>query len=788
MHFNRTGMIFRNQTDNTIVVNNFIKDNWTVGVLFLDASSGTNSPVQTAANCTFNNNDISGNWYGQIVDRQLGGSLPAPGTNTKNFTCNWYGVIPPVVSTANSSEPGYAVQIPVAYGGSAVAPGGQPDILGGASANFVYTPYLITGTDVGGITNDGFQPVAGCSAPCALVASSSSTAIACSGGTATVTVSASGGTGSYTGTGTFTVSAGTYTYTVTDVNGCTATTTITVSEPTAMSASATSTDATCPSYNNGTATVTASGGTSPYTYLWSNSQTGSTATALATGTYTVTATDANGCTTSTSVTVAGSLAGPVHNINTGLNYCTIQAAISAVSTVNGHTITVDAGTYNEDVTVNKQLTILGAGIGSSIVSGPIGGGGSTFAVTSSNVVIDGFTITRAGNNTTDWNNAGLNSAGIAIQSQGIFAEVRFCEITGMRTAIDINNSNGNNIHNNNIHFNRTGMIFRNQTDNTIVVNNFIKDNWTVGVLFLDASSGTNSPVQTAANCTFNNNDISGNWYGQIVDRQLGGSLPAPGTNLKNFTCNWYGVIPPVVSTANSSEPGYAAQIPVAYGGSAVAPGGQPDILGGASANFVYTPYLITGTDVGGITNDGFQPVAGCSAPCALVASSSSTAIACNGGTATVTVSASGGTGSYTGTGTFTVTAGTYTYTVTDVNGCTATTTITVTEPAVLVASSSATAIACNGGTSTVTVSASGGTAPYTGTGPVTVTAGTYTYTVTDANGCTNSTTITVTEPTALVASSSATAIACNGGTSTVTVSATGGTAPGVRTGGITHSN
>ena len=254
--------------------------------------------------------------------------------------------------------------------------------------------------------------------------------------------------------------------------------------------------------------------------------------------------------------------------------------------MNGHTITVDAGTYNEDVTVNKQLTILGAGIGSSIVSGPIGGGGSTFAVTSSNVVIDGFTITRAGNNTTDWNNAGLNSAGIAIQSQGIFAEVRFCEITGMRTAIDINNSNGNNIHNNNIHFNRTGMIFRNQTDNTIVVNNFIKDNWTVGVLFLDASSGTNSPVQTAANCTFNNNDISGNWYGQIVDRQLGGSLPAPGTNLKNFTCNWYGVIPPVVSTANSSEPGYAAQIPVAYGGSAVAPGGQPDILGGASANFV----------------------------------------------------------------------------------------------------------------------------------------------------------------------------------------------------------
>jgi hypothetical protein len=49
--------------------------------------------------------------------------------------------------------------------------------------------------------------------------------------------------------------------------------------------------------------------------------------------------------------------------------------------------------------------------------------------------------------------------------------------------------------------------------------------------------------------------------------------------------------------------------------------------------------------------------------------------------------------------------------------------------------------------------------------------------VTDANGCTSTTSITITEPAALVASSSATAILCNGGSSTVTVSATGGTAP-----------
>src|SRR5205085_8513977 len=118
----------------------------------------------------------------------------------------------------------------------------------------------------------------------------------------------------------------------------------------------------------------------------------------------VTVTDVNGCTSSASATVGyNTSTGPVHNINTALNYCTIQSAINDPLTLNGHTITVDAGSYNEDVTINKQLTLLGAGIGSSIVSGPSGGSVTTMFVTSSNVIIDGFTITRFGNNTSNWN-------------------------------------------------------------------------------------------------------------------------------------------------------------------------------------------------------------------------------------------------------------------------------------------------------------------------------------------------------------------------------------------------
>src|SRR5439155_1105765 len=147
----------------------------------------------------------------------------------------------------------------------------------------------------------------------------------------------------------------------------------------------------------------------------------------------------------------------------------------------------------------------------------------------------------------------------------------------------------------------------------------------------------------------------------------------------------------------------------------------------------------------------------------------------------------GGTGSYTGTGTFSHAAGTYSYTVTDANSCSATTTGNITQPSAIVPSSTNTAILCNGGNSIVTVSATGGTGPYTGTGTFSHSAGTYSYTVTDANSCTATTTGDITQPPTLVPDSSNTEIFCHGGMSTVTVSATGGTAPYSGTGTFSHA-
>ena len=56
-------------------------------------------------------------------------------------------------------------------------------------------------------------------------------------------------------------------------------------------------------------------------------------------------------------------------------------------------------------------------------------------------------------------------------------------------------------------------------------------------------------------------------------------------------------------------------------------------------------------------------------------------------------------------------------------------------------------------------------------------AGDYSYTITDANGCSATTSITLTEPDVLEADITAGEILCNGGSTTITVNATGGTTP-----------
>jgi hypothetical protein len=185
---------------------------------------------------------------------------------------------------------------------------------------------------------------------------------------------------------------------------------------------------------------------------------------------------------------------------------------------------------------------------------------------------------------------------------------------------------------------------------------------------------------------------------------------------------------------------------------------------------------------------------------ALTATSSIGSILCNGGTTTVTISATGGVPPYTGTGSFTVSAGTRVYTVSDSRGTSTTVSVSVSQPTAVSVTLSSGSISQNGGTTSITATASGGTgsiyqysingSAYQTSGTFSnISAGTYTVTARDQNGCLGTRNITITEPSvaSLTATSSVGSILCNGGTTTVTISATGGVQPYTGTGSFTVS-
>ena len=178
--------------------------------------------------------------------------------------------------------------------------------------------------------------------------------------------------------------------------------------------------------------------------------------------------------------------------------------------------------------------------------------------------------------------------------------------------------------------------------------------------------------------------------------------------------------------------------------------------------------------------------------------SDSTMVSCNGlGDASALVNTTGGTAPYsnlwsdnqTADSAINLSAGTYTVTVTDANNCTAIASTTITEPNTLNAAiGSSFNVSCNGlSDGQANATASGGTAPFTylwSDSQTTDTAfnlqaASYTVTVADSNGCTSTSSVTITEPSNLSSTTTVNStVSCNGFNDGMAyVTANGGTTP-----------
>ena len=502
------------------------------------------------------------------------------------------------------------------------------------------------------------------------------------------------------------LAAGAYTLTVTDAVGCTATASATLTQPSQIVATSAKTNLTCFGSGDGAIDLSVSGGAGSYTYTWSHGPSSEDLTGLTAGTYTVTITDADGCSVTHSATLAEPAALALTETHTDEDcFGDFAGAID---------LTVSGGTAPYSYAWSLASTAVGT---TEDLSG-LAAGTYTVVVTDANSC------------------SATTSVGIAGPSAILSANVTPTQVACFGDT--------------------TGAL-------SLALSGGVAP---YTVAWLDGSTQVSRPNLAAGTYGFTVTDAHGctvTGSSTLTEPAAALAVAVASTNVLCFGA--------ATGALDVTVTGGTA--PYAY---AWSNGATSEDLTGLAAGY----YALTVTDAAGCTlawSDTLtQPTA------ALTLTTALTHIACYGGaTGAVDVTVLGGTAPYSyawlsGESTEDISglsAGSYTLTVTDAAGCTATSTATLTQNSVLAVSLIQTNVDCYGGTTgSIAALVSGGLAPYSylwsvgGTSAIksNLGAGTYSVTVTDAAGCSSTVSVTLTQPSALLAAVTITDAQCSGAT------------------------
>ncbi|MFT5645560.1 MAG: hypothetical protein ACI976_000233, partial [Aureispira sp.] len=566
-------------------------------------------------------------------------------------------------------------------------------------------------------------------------------------GDGTATVTPSGGFTPYsylwsTGAATATItnlSIGPYIVTVTDNNGCVAIDSITILEPTPVVATTTGTPVSCNGSSDGIARAFGAGGTPGYTFLWdatTGNQTTAFATGLLPGNYCVTVTDINGCIDSTCATILQTT--QTFSVGADVTICEGDTTQLTSTLADGYTWTPTGS------------------LSAANVQNPLAFPTTTTTYYVSADILSGVNIIYNGN--FEDGDVGFSSA-YALGTGGAFGQLSNAGTYAI-------NTNASNTHNN----------FAACTDHTSTTGNFMVIN--------GATIANQSIWCQTVNVTPNTNYQFSTWITSVIATNPANlQFSINGVNVGNpftastTTCQWNQFF----ATWNS---GVSTTATICINNQNT--GNSGNDFGLDDIEFIPICNLLDSV----IVTVNPKPI---------ITINNNTPICENDA---VNLSSTGGLNyNWAGPNTFTSTqqnpnilntlainGGQYLVTVTTAFGCsdTASTNVIVNQhPSVTISNTPVSCFGTNTGTATANAIGGGGGYTYIWSNTQTVNPiinlpiGTYQVTVVDVNGCFDSSSVTITQPSQVTATISTTAVSCNGGSDGTATATVGGGTPGV---------